>query len=263
MTGLKKLVVGCGVVVAGTMDMTMTFSINRLGLSAEQQKPLNWTNEILASQESVNEPAVNDEDYAIMEEDAFHEFYNATGTGSTMGNLNPLYYEAREKEWEDLSMSWNSIGEGQQSQSGNVQQSQQDLSFGYDFIPNNPYISHPLQHLRDVGSHANLSESILSLEAAVQVDPMDATTWKNLGLRQQENENEVAAISALRKAIELDPTLLDSWIALSVSYTNDSLYSEAYKALEGWIQNNESYSHLLKNSRSRHKPTRISHEFVS
>ncbi|ORY53668.1 TPR-like protein, partial [Rhizoclosmatium globosum] len=85
----------------------------------------------------------------------------------------------------------------------------------------------------------------LSLEAAVQIDPMDATSWKNLGLRQQENENEGAAINALRKAIELDPTLLDSHIALAVSYTNESMFSEAYKALEGWLANNPQYSHLL------------------
>ncbi|KAI8613658.1 hypothetical protein BC830DRAFT_1066382 [Chytriomyces sp. MP71] len=119
------------------------------------------------------------------------------------------------------------------------------LSTAYDFIPANPYTLKPLAQLRDLSTHQNLSDSILSLEAAVQMDPSDATAWKNLGLRQQENENEVAAITALRTATELDPTLLDSWIALAVSYTNDSMYSEAYKALEGWIAHNPAYANLI------------------
>ncbi|KAJ3031398.1 UNVERIFIED_CONTAM: hypothetical protein HDU68_004478 [Siphonaria sp. JEL0065] len=218
------------------------------GLTPEQQKPLQWTSDILRSgiEESINERVVNG-DYANEEEAAFQEFYNTTGTGnsaSRMGSLNPIYNETVEKEWEDMEMSWNMLNNPETSQPVTANR-YQDLEFGYTFIPNNPYLTHPIATLKNIATHENLTTSILSLEAACQVDPMDATSWKNLGLRQQENENETAAINALQRAIDLDPTLLDSWIALAVSYTNDGVYSEAYKALEGWIKNNNQYQGLL------------------
>ncbi|KAJ3065089.1 hypothetical protein HDU98_011519 [Podochytrium sp. JEL0797] len=255
------------------------------GLSERQREPLSWSSDFM--QDATNQsqqqqlPTVEAVDIDDVLEDAFQEFYNATGTGpaAKMGHLNPAVLETRAQEWEDLEMSWN-----QQLDPSNPTTTtrQRDMDFEldsaamtddafsqfmqprgvaqlqYDFIPNNPYTQHPVSRLKNISTHQNLSDSILSLEAAVQIDPMDATTWKNLGLRQQENENEVAALSALNKAISLDPRLLDSWIALAVSYTNESMYSEAYKALEGWIANNDAYKPLLVRDRGVSQ-----HEFLT
>ncbi|TPX66106.1 hypothetical protein CcCBS67573_g07934 [Chytriomyces confervae] len=240
------------------------------GLSEEQQRPLEWATDFTAS----TADAVTDENQFLgdggetMMEEAFREFYNETGTGPAaqrLTSLPPGLLGARDREWEELTQKWreNEAQYEQGLRAGPQPRVQQrfsmDLSDSYDFIPANPYILKPIEKLRDLSTHRNLSESILSLEAAVQLDPSDATAWKNLGLRQQENENEVAAINALRKASELDPTLVDSWIALAVSYTNESLFSEAYKALGSWIQHNQQYSHLFSQKSSINNP----HEFLT
>ncbi|KAI8824687.1 hypothetical protein BJ741DRAFT_633196 [Chytriomyces cf. hyalinus JEL632] len=238
------------------------------GLSEEQQQPLEWATDFTAS----TADAVTDENQFLgdggetMMEEAFREFYNETGTGPAaqrLTSLPPGLLGARDREWEELTQKWreNEAQYEQGLRAGPQPRVQQrfsmDLSHSYDFIPANPYILKPIEKLRDLSTHRNLSESILSLEAAVQLDPSDATAWKNLGLRQQENENEVAAINALRKASELDPTLVDSWIALAVSYTNENLFSEAYKALESWIQHNQQYSHLFSQKSGINNPHEV------
>ena len=55
------------------------------------------------------------------------------------------------------------------------------------------------------------------MEADVQRDPANASVWFNLGVKQQENEREGKAIQALRRALELEPGHLPSWLALAIS----------------------------------------------
>ncbi|KAI8917057.1 hypothetical protein DFJ77DRAFT_459010 [Powellomyces hirtus] len=109
----------------------------------------------------------------------------------------------------------------------------------YEFTANNPYLT----QARPAGVR-NLTEAILVLEAQVQQDPENAQGWYELGIRQQENENDVGAIAALRQAVRHDPGLLDSWIALAVSFTNESAREDAYDALESWLTNSERYKSL-------------------
>lgn len=66
-------------------------------------------------------------------------------------------------------------------------------------------------------------------------------------MKQQENEREKEAIQALSRAVEYDPTLLDAWIALAVSYTNESQPGGAYDAIERWINQNERYQNAIGN----------------
>eukprot|EP00842_Homolaphlyctis_polyrhiza_P005395 jgi/Hompol1/5857/HPOL_001111-RA len=135
--------------------------------------------------------------------------------------------------WESLSQAWDDAS----------RQSNLAPVIAYQFTPSNPYLhpSYTLQFLKTVDAHKNLSESILALEAAVQRDPTDANAWRLLGLRQQENESDVLAISALRQCTQLDPNNLDAWLALSVSYTNENLINDAYDALMAWISSNPRY----------------------
>jgi tetratricopeptide (TPR) repeat protein len=77
---------------------------------------------------------------------------------------------------------------------------------------------------------------VLELEAAVQQEPRDASAWIALGLKQQENEREDAAIRALAKATELDPDARGAYLALAVSYTNEGREESAHAALERWIE---------------------------
>ncbi|KAI8825004.1 uncharacterized protein EV422DRAFT_241169 [Fimicolochytrium jonesii] len=120
----------------------------------------------------------------------------------------------------------------------------------YEFTSNNPFVD----QVPSPVNARNLTETILVLEAAVQKDATNSRAWYELGIRQQENENDVAAIAALREAVRHDPGLLDSWIALSVSYTNENARADAYDALESWIANNPKYSHIAARSREDTSP---------
>ncbi|RKO94196.1 hypothetical protein BDK51DRAFT_25626 [Blyttiomyces helicus] len=81
--------------------------------------------------------------------------------------------------------------------------------------------------------HHDLTETILALEAAVQNDPTSGKAWLALGLRQQENEDDSAAIAAFRVALDADPE--GAAVAISVSYTNETRAADAYDALESWL----------------------------
>lgn len=80
------------------------------------------------------------------------------------------------------------------------------------------------------------------MEAAVQRDPFNATRWYELGVKQQENEREQKAVRALRRALELDPTHLPSWLALAVSHTNEGDRAGAYNAIREWVGRNARYA---------------------
>ncbi|KAJ2718520.1 hypothetical protein GGI07_005713, partial [Coemansia sp. Benny D115] len=83
---------------------------------------------------------------------------------------------------------------------------------------------------------------------AVAANPQDAGMWLQLGLKQQENEQEPSAIAALRKAVELDPNALDAHLALAVSYTNEGYQMDAYDELHEWIARHDRYKTLVPES---------------
>jgi peroxin-5 len=118
----------------------------------------------------------------------------------------------------------------------------------YEFSQNNPFLDMP--NLSSMKGQ-NLAESILILEAKVQLDPNDAHAWYQLGTRQQENEQEPKAIAALRKASTLNPQILDSWLSLAVSYTNEFRRDDVYDVLESWFEHNSKYKKLLEQQRAK------------
>ena len=83
------------------------------------------------------------------------------------------------------------------------------------------------------------------MEAAVQRDPTNARAWYELGVKQQENEREQQAIWALQRALELDPAHLPSWLALAISYTNESDRHGTYDAVQNWVRNNKAYRDVV------------------
>lgn len=116
----------------------------------------------------------------------------------------------------------------------------------YVHVMDNPYLTRP--DAIDGIEHLTLTDSILALEAKVQLEPDNAKTWEQLGLKQQENERDGAAITSLEKAVSMDPSCLDAWLALAVSYRNEHCGMDAYNCLEQWISNHEKYRHILKES---------------
>ncbi|KAI7897532.1 uncharacterized protein BX663DRAFT_444931 [Cokeromyces recurvatus] len=147
---------------------------------------------------------------------------------------------AQDQEWEALQKDWEQFNPEQ----GIGYRATNSEYNTYHFALNNPFL---LDHeaIQQV-DHRNLADSILALEARAQLETSNSDAWKMLGLRQQENERDVAAIAALRKAVSINPRLLDAWLALAVSYTNENCRVDAYDALEQWIMNHDQYKHLIK-----------------
>jgi len=152
-------------------------------------------------------------------------------------NIKDIDIDSKNKEWAGIDTT---------DQSETSLRASDNLYSDYIFQKNNPFIiNNTIPTLEEALSLPNLIESILGLEAIVQNDPQNADAWLQLGNHQQENEREPQAISALKKATELNPKLLDAWMSLAISYSNEEYIENAYDALESWILNSDKYNHLL------------------
>ena len=80
----------------------------------------------------------------------------------------------------------------------------------------------------------------------VQQYPMNASSWFELGVKQQENEREQKAIQALNRAVALDPGHLPAWLALGISNTNDGNRMGTYTAIREWVMRNGQYADAVK-----------------
>ena len=89
-------------------------------------------------------------------------------------------------------------------------------------------------------------QSVLELESNVQRDMTNARAWYELGIKEQESEREHKAVLALRRALELDPSHLESWLALAISLTNENNRTGADEAILEWVKRNERYAEVVK-----------------
>ncbi|KAJ2493427.1 hypothetical protein IWW37_000516 [Coemansia sp. RSA 2050] len=163
--------------------------------------------------------------------------------------IQPMLNE-QDREWLDTQKEWEKL----HSVEAAHRAVDPELNI-YRFQADNYYAHLPPDALKDTirqmhqsPESASLGDTILALESAVTQTPQDAHLWLQLGLKQQENEQEQAAIAALRKAISLDANSLDAHLALAVSYTNEGYQMDAYDELHEWVARHDRYKTLVPES---------------
>ncbi|KAI9482299.1 hypothetical protein BX667DRAFT_466442 [Coemansia mojavensis] len=161
-------------------------------------------------------------------------------------NIEPMLTD-QDREWLNTQKEWETLNSLEASYRAN----DPELNV-YHFQRGNYYESMASETLRETIQQmqqnpeaASLSDTIMAMESAVTQNPQDAAMWLQLGLKQQENEQEQAAIAALRKAISLNPESLDAHLALAVSYTNEGYQMDAYDELHEWIARHDRYKSLV------------------
>lgn len=213
-----------------------------------QKAERGWTDEFHHEQKQHQLPGDWASEFNKQSNATPQELQQLFGKGSEMDDWVQQYNqnishlkEAQDHEWDAMQKDWEKF---KPEQGLGYRASNPEYNI-YNFTTNNPYLINPqaIEHAQ----HSNLADSILALEAKAQLSASDANAWKELGLRQQENERDGAAIAALRQAVKMNPNLLDGWLALAVSYTNENCRADAYDALESWMAHHEHYRHLVKN----------------
>ncbi|KAJ2884533.1 hypothetical protein H4R27_002034 [Coemansia aciculifera] len=163
--------------------------------------------------------------------------------------IQPMLSE-QDREWLDTQKEWEKLNGAEAAHRAvdpelNIYRFQADNYYA-QLSPSD--LKDAIQHMQQSPESASLGDTILALESAVTQTPQDAQVWLQLGLKQQENEQEQAAIAALRKAISLDANSLDAHLALAVSYTNEGYQMDAYDELHEWVSRHDRYKTLVPGS---------------
>jgi len=90
--------------------------------------------------------------------------------------------------------------------------------------------------------NGRLSEAVKAFEACVKKQPRRSEAWGLLGQCHADNENELQAIAALTRCVELDEFDLPALIQLGVCHTNELNSRKAVEYLDRWVSNHPDYN---------------------
>ncbi|KAK3738105.1 hypothetical protein QZH41_013846, partial [Actinostola sp. cb2023] len=153
------------------------------------------------------------------------------------------YWNHLQDEWEDL------VRQGDEETQSWYNEYEATINKEYKFEDDNPLLDHPnpfeegLKKLKE----GDLISAILLFESETifRFPYTLFQAWQYLGTSQAENEQDTVAITALNKCLELQSNNLTALMALAVSYTNESMQSQACNTLKRWLGANTRYSDLV------------------
>jgi len=186
---------------------------------------------------------------AVIQDNAWaEEFSQFTETDVANVEKTETY---KQEFWKKLEDEWQEITKDEASHPWlNDFNTTYDPFKEYKYDQNNPVKDHPnpLEEGKKMLALGDLPSAVLYFESAVQQQPDSAEAWQLLGSSQAENEQDPAAITALRKCLSVDPSNRAAWMSLAVSFTNENYQAQACHALTKWIEHNSEYSGLLPTS---------------